>query len=80
MAMSEITFTVSPSEETGMLVAAWDAPDGGGITTQGSSVEELRANIREAVACHFDESKGPGTLQSILRQAGIGLEEFRDLL
>jgi predicted RNase H-like HicB family nuclease len=76
--MSEITFTVSPSEETGMLVAAWDAPDG--ITTQGSSVEELRANIREAVACHFDESKGPGTLQSILRQAGIGPEEFRDLL
>jgi hypothetical protein len=46
-----------------MLVAAWDAPGGGGITTQGASVEELRANIREAVACHFDEGEGPGRIR-----------------
>jgi hypothetical protein len=30
--MSEITFNVSPCEETGVLVASWDAPEGGGIT------------------------------------------------
>ena len=57
--MSEITFTVSPCEETGVLVASWDAPDGGGITTQGASVEELHANIREALACHFEEGAAP---------------------
>jgi predicted RNase H-like HicB family nuclease len=57
--MHEITFTVSPCEETGVLVAAWDEEGGGGITTQGASVEELRANIREAVACHFDEGQAP---------------------
>jgi predicted RNase H-like HicB family nuclease len=57
--MSEITFTVSPCEETGVLVAAWDAPEGGGITTQGASVDELRANIREAIACHFEEGEAP---------------------
>jgi predicted RNase H-like HicB family nuclease len=57
--MSEITFTVSPCEETGVLVASWDAPGGGGITTQGASVEELRGNIREALACHFEEGEAP---------------------
>ena len=62
-AMSEITFTVSPCEETGVLVAAWDAPGGGGITTQGASVEELRANIREAMACHFDEGETPACVR-----------------
>ena len=28
--MSEITFTVSPCDESSVLVAAWDAPGGGG--------------------------------------------------
>jgi len=57
--MSEITFTVSPCEESGVLVAAWDAPGGGGITTQGVSIDELRANVRDAVACHFEENDAP---------------------
>jgi hypothetical protein len=57
--MQEITFTVSPCEETGVLVASWDAPGGGGISTQGVSVEQLHANIRDAIACHFDDSQAP---------------------
>ena len=57
--MSEITFTVSPCEQSGVLVAAWDASGGGGITTQGASMDELRENIREAVACHFEEGEAP---------------------
>jgi predicted RNase H-like HicB family nuclease len=61
--MSEITFTVSPCAETGVLVAAWDAPGGGGITTQGASVEELHANIREALACHFDDGEAPARIR-----------------
>ena len=61
--MSEITFNVSPCEETGALVASWDAPEGGGITTQGGSVEELQANVREAVACHFEEGEAPARIR-----------------
>ena len=62
--MAEIVFTVTPCEETGVLVAAWDAPAGaGGITTQGASVEELRANVREAVACHFGDGEAPATIR-----------------
>ena len=61
--MNEITFTVSPCEETGVLVAAWDAPGGGGITTQGASVDELRANIREALACHFEKGEQPASIR-----------------
>jgi predicted RNase H-like HicB family nuclease len=57
--MEEITFTVSPCEETGILVASWDAPGGGGISTQGVSVEELHTNIRDAIACHFEDGKAP---------------------
>lgn len=51
--MSEIVFVVSQDEETGVLVAAWDDPSGGGITTQGVDLEELQHMVRDAVACHF---------------------------
>ena len=67
--MSEITFTVSPCEETGVLVAAWDAPGSGGITTQGVSMDELRENIREAVACHFEEGEAPARVLTHLSPA-----------
>ena len=57
--MSEIVFVVSQDEETGVLVAAWDDPSGGGITTQGADLEELQHMVRDAVACHFDEGTHP---------------------
>jgi predicted RNase H-like HicB family nuclease len=53
--VEEVVFIVSLCEESGTLVASWDQPGGGGISTQGASLEELWANIREAVACHFDD-------------------------
>lgn len=61
--MREITFNVSPCEESGVLVASWDAPEGGGITTQGESMEQLRANVREAVACHFEAGEAPARIR-----------------
>ena len=67
--MNEITFNASPCEETGVLVAAWDAPGGGGITTQGASADELRANIREALACHFEEGETPALFCSDFSRA-----------
>jgi hypothetical protein len=51
--MDEIVFQVE-RDESGMLVASWDAPDGGGITTQARDLRELEDELRDAVRCHFD--------------------------
>jgi hypothetical protein len=42
-------------EDSGVLVAVWDAPEGGGITTQGRDLKELQEQVRDAVRCHFDD-------------------------
>lgn len=60
--MNQIVFTVSPDAESGALVASWDDPSGGGITTQSSGLSDLQSMIREAVACHFDEDDIPAAL------------------
>jgi predicted RNase H-like HicB family nuclease len=58
--MKEIIFTVERDEESGWLVASWDAPgQGGGITTQGKDLQELERNLREAVNCHFENGQAP---------------------
>lgn len=60
----EITLTVERDEESGWLVASWDAPRGqGGITTQGKDLRELECNVREAVRCHFGNGKLPGRIR-----------------
>lgn len=59
-AMNEITFSIEPCRETGGYVARWDAPGGGGITTQGDSFAELEAMVADAVDGYFD-SKGQPT-------------------
>jgi predicted RNase H-like HicB family nuclease len=51
--MSEIIFEVREDETEGGYIAS---ALGFGIHTQAESVEELRARIREAVDCHFDET------------------------
>ncbi len=58
-AMEEITLQVQRDEESGWLVASWDDPDGGGITTQGQDLRDLQQQINDAVAAHFDEGSGP---------------------
>ena len=58
--MDEITFQVSRCEESGWLVASWDAPDGhGGITTQGKDLRELQDQVVEATQCHFEAEDVP---------------------
>ena len=42
--MSEIFFTIERDDESGVLVAYWDEPSGGGITRQGSDLAELERN------------------------------------
>jgi predicted RNase H-like HicB family nuclease len=57
--MKEITLKVERDEDSGVLVASWDDPKSGGITTQGHDLSELEANIREAVRCHFGKRQTP---------------------
>ena len=58
--MDEITLQVQRDEESGWLVASWDAPDGsGGITTQGQDLRDLQEQVTEAVAAHFDDGTAP---------------------
>jgi len=45
-----------------MLVASWDDPGGGGLTTQSQSLGELESNIREAVEVHFEPSELPSRI------------------
>jgi predicted RNase H-like HicB family nuclease len=57
--MNEITFQVEPCRETGGYVARWDDPKGGGITTQGDTLEELNAMVADAVKGYFDPGQHP---------------------
>lgn len=58
--MSKITLQVERDEASGWYVASWDAPDGkGGITTQAQDLQELQANVQEAVRCHFYQGEMP---------------------
>jgi predicted RNase H-like HicB family nuclease len=50
---TEIFFEVHEAEEGGY----WARALGESIFTQGKTWDELRHNIREAVGCHFDESR-----------------------
>jgi hypothetical protein len=44
-------------------VARWDAPGGGGITTQGDSFGELDIMIADAVAGYFEPDQRPRSVQ-----------------
>jgi len=57
--VNEITFSVEPCRESGGYVARWDAPGGGGITTQGDSFRELDAMIADAVGGYFEPGQRP---------------------
>ena len=62
--MKEITLRVERDEASGEYVASWDAPHGkGGIVTQGGDPRKLRANVKEAVACYYDEGKAPRSIR-----------------
>ena len=52
--VSEIIFEVQEDEVDGGYCAS---ALGVGIHTQADSLEELRANVKEAVDCYFDEGK-----------------------
>ncbi len=53
--MNEIFFLVEEAPEGGYAAKSL----GESIFTEGDSLEELHANVRDAVRCHFDEGKAP---------------------
>jgi hypothetical protein len=48
--MTEIIFVVEDAPEGGLIARAL----GESIFTEAKTVEELKANVKEAVECHFD--------------------------
>jgi predicted RNase H-like HicB family nuclease len=61
--VSEINFEVQEDEADGGYVAT---ALGHTIATQGETLEELRAMVREAVRCHFGAG-APGKMPSLSR-------------
>ena len=57
--MTEIIFEVTEDEVDGGYSAS---ALGHGIHTQGDSVEEASSNVKEAVACYFDDTMPRPTL------------------
>jgi hypothetical protein len=53
--MIEIVFVVDESPEGGFTARAV----GESIFTEAATLDELRANVRSAVECHFDEGQSP---------------------
>ena len=53
--MSEIIFVVEQAPEGGFSARALDAS----IFTQAETTEELHANVRDAVRCHFGDGDVP---------------------
>jgi hypothetical protein len=60
---AEIIFEVEPCASTGGYVARWDAPGGGGITTQGDSFGELDVMIADAVSGYFEDGERPRSIR-----------------
>jgi len=54
-AMTEVVFLVEEAPEGGFTAQAV----GESIFTEADSLDELRANVRSAVECHFDEGQVP---------------------
>jgi hypothetical protein len=57
--MTEIIFLVEDAPEGGYTARAL----GAAIFTEADTLEELRANIREAVDCHFEADNRPKVIR-----------------
>jgi len=57
--VTEIVFVFEEAPEGGYVARAV----GASIHTESDAPESLRNAIREAVACHFDEGKGPRVIR-----------------
>ncbi len=53
--MTEIFFIVEEAEEGGYIASAL----GASIITEADTLDELKANIRDATRCHFEPGAAP---------------------
>ena len=51
--MNVLAFNIERDDEAGVLIAPWDDPGGGGITTQADNLTDLAEAIKESARCHF---------------------------
>ncbi len=67
---NEIIFYIEESEEGGYVARAL----GHSIFTDGESEDDLKANIKDAVLCHFEESAMPKIITlHFVREEAIAL-------
>ena len=57
--MKELIFLIEDALEGGFTAKGL----GESIFTEGDDLDSLRRNIKEAVNCHFEESKRPGIIR-----------------
>ena len=57
--MTEILFIVEEAAEGGYIARAV----GASIFTEADDLEQLRAAVRDAVRCHFEEADGPKAIR-----------------
>ena len=57
--LNEIPFLVSASPEGGFEARAL----GHSVYTEADTLDDLRANVRDAVACHFDDAERPAVIR-----------------
>lgn len=57
--MNEIIFVVQEAPEGGFTARAL----GESIFTEADTLDQLRQQILDAVACHFEDGKGPGVVR-----------------
>ena len=57
--MSEIVFLVEDAPEGGFTARGLDTS----ILTEADTLDALRAAIRDAVACHYDDAKRPKVIR-----------------
>ena len=57
--MNEMIFLVEEAPEGGFTARAL----GASIFTEADTMEALRQQIRDALACHYDDGKGPGIVR-----------------
>ncbi len=57
--MNELIFLVEPDPEGGYTARAL----GQSLFTEADTLDALRENIRDAVACHYEDGQAPGILR-----------------
>ena len=68
---TEVLFNVEEADDGGYVATA----PSHGIVTQADSIDELHAQVRDAVACHFDVQDKPSSSDCISFETRFSLRE-----